>query len=167
MAQDSKKKRRERRLKRKNTMTRMFPLLQRNFELETKNRQQEVFVTEANKSASVARVLLMAIIGQQGGTVEVTKGTIQQVHENMGNLGWTTSQKEGDANTVVITLVTDAGTQDPAPTVSEQAIDVTPVDSNGDPLDDGETSTEDVVVDDHEVSRFADEGNPHHDDWAV
>ena len=105
MAQASKRLKRERRERRKITINKLFPVLQRNFGLEARVRELEAFVKQANSGAAAARVLVMGLLAQAGGKLEVTAGTLQQAHQNAPNLGWTVKPKEGDDQTYVVTLV--------------------------------------------------------------
>ena len=105
MAQASKRLKRERRERRKITINKLFPVLQRNFGLEARVRELEAFVKQANSGAAAARVLVMGLLAQAGGKLEVTAGTLQQAQQNAPNLGWTVKPKEEDTLTYVVTLV--------------------------------------------------------------
>lgn len=120
MAQSSKKQRRERRVRRKITQTKLYPVLSENFSLRQRVTMLEQFANEANKAAAVARVLLMSVIGQQGGSVEVTKGTIAQCQQNAERMGWTVTPKPGDETTVIVTITEEVAAEpEPALTISK------------------------------------------------
>jgi hypothetical protein len=59
---------------------------------------------ELQKSTVTVRVLVMALLGQAGGSLEVTQGTLQQAQENFQNLGWSVVAKKDDPKTYVVTL---------------------------------------------------------------
>ena len=123
MAQASKRLKRERRERRKITINKLFPVLQRNFGLEARVRELEAFVKQANSGAAAARVLVMGLLAQAGGKLEVTAGTLQQAQQNAPNLGWTVKPKEGDDQTYVVTLVEG---QEPQAEQTPEVLDSSP-----------------------------------------
>jgi hypothetical protein len=65
------------------------------------------------------KALLFALLAQAGGTFPVTKGTQEQVMENFTRLRVTSALKEGDATTLLVTLVEDAKPEEaPVPKVT-------------------------------------------------
>ena len=50
-------------------------------------------------------ITLLAVLGQKGGEVEITKGTIQQVEEGLQTMGFGINPKEGDEQTFVVRLL--------------------------------------------------------------
>lgn len=105
MAQSSKRVKRERRERRKQTLLKVAPVLQNNWQLRQELARLQDFVQRASQEALIARNLLLGVIAQQGGNIEVTKGTLDQVRANLQTLSWKVEPKKDDATTFVITMV--------------------------------------------------------------
>ena len=85
-------------------MSRELTALRRNVQLEAELRKKEGLVTQANQAAVSARILLMALLAQHGGQLEVTRGTLEQARANFPRLGWVMQQKGNDQQTYVVML---------------------------------------------------------------
>ena len=99
MAQTSPKKKRLRRLKRQVSLGQR--LVQAIGQVEYY--QQQIRTLSAAGHAS--KVILLGILGQHGGELEVTKGTLQQLLESKTPMDWTTEDKPGDPLTLIVRLV--------------------------------------------------------------
>lgn len=136
MAQASKAKRRMRRLKRANTV------LNRNVRQGDTIDYLRGLLANMQKMVTVVRTTLLAVLAQGGDTV-ITKGTVEQVVNDLQHLDFTTEENK-ETGEVVVRLV-DARNAVP----EEEPVTI----SGGDDYPDHDH--------DHEVSRFADEGCPH------
>lgn len=167
MAQASRKVRAARRTKRKlSQQRRMVGAIRQDF--------QRTYLT------------LLYVLAQSGGTIEVTHGTMLQVMKVAAKLRWQARDKVDDPNVVVVSLVepepTDDGPSATEPPVKRTGITITRLPDDDDMVapvpdvlfddhaDTGghvHTAVPDVHHDpthpDHEVARFAGEGNPHDD----
>lgn len=99
MAQDSKNKRRLRRLKRQISLHERILLQQARIEQLERGLRQSV------DGGQFAKVVLLAVLAQKGGEVEVTQGTMQQVTENLATLSWVTQPNEKDPGAFLVKLV--------------------------------------------------------------
>jgi len=92
-------------------------------------RQLQGVTGEAQK----AYVTLLAVLAQKGGEVTITKGTIQQVMENVSHLGYSASPIEGSETDVVVRLVvhTPATTNESEPALPFEEDDYAPDDVDG------------------------------------
>jgi len=131
MAQASKTKRRDRRLKRQVT------LLGRLFNEEQKFAMLQQRLQQEQAGAFFAKTLLCTILAQKGGDVEVTQGTFQQVLQNVQNLGFKTEQSKTDPNAMRV-ILTEGPQQQTQPEVS----------ATSDTSEQGD-SIVDAIVDDH------------------
>jgi predicted DNA-binding protein (UPF0251 family) len=125
MAQDSKRKRHMRRVKREATLARLTTKLTQT----TWQRNVGLLVDEMN----TLKALLFALLAQAGGTLPVTKGTQEQVMENFARLRVTSALKEGDATTLLVTLVEDAKPEEtpvPKVTITHPDADIDTVTTN-------------------------------------
>lgn len=98
MAHASPRKRRERRLKRQMT------LLERQFTLAQRIEMLERSLAQAQQQGSSAVLLLLAILAQKGGDIEITTGTLDQVKANIANLGWNVRPNPNDKTACLVSL---------------------------------------------------------------
>src|SRR5438270_11569801 len=118
MAQDSKRKKRERRERRQRTIQRLFPILQRNVELERQNRGIRELAQHTQQQHGMAVITLLTVLAQKGGEIEVTKGTLQQVQDDLSKLTFSVDQSETDTNVLIVRMKTveqptEAPTEEP------------------------------------------------------
>ena len=59
------------------------------------NRQRQRTAHQAIETGAKVSFLLVSVLAQSGGEVEVTKGTLDQVRENLRDLGFSTADKDG------------------------------------------------------------------------
>lgn len=100
MPKDSNRKKHLRQQKRRASIAERYIHLSENVVPRLEGQLQETATSGAQLAA-----LLYAIVAQQGGSAEVTKGTQAQVLASFQRLRLETGLKEGDAETLVVTLV--------------------------------------------------------------
>ncbi len=140
MAQDSKRKRHMRKLKREATAGGLL--------LKERERANAYLaqLQQLGRTANYFRMTLLSVLAQQGGSVVVTKGTVEQITDrHYFDVG-----KGATPDEMVVTLRVQeaepvANTDPKPPAFTMETIP----DDEGDGIDHS-----------HEVSRFHDEGNP-------
>lgn len=99
MARDSKNKIKMRRMKRQLSLHHRVLLQQARIE------QLEQGIRQTVDRGQFAKVVLLAVLAQKGGEVEVTQGTMQQVTDNLATLSWVTQPNEKDPGAFFVRLV--------------------------------------------------------------
>lgn len=138
MARDSKKKIRDRKQRRANNQQ-MLRVLQNNMQLRQTNEGLRQAIQRATQQSFQAKVILLAVVGQAGGTLTFTKGTLQQVQEHLADYDFQIDPVKDDPENYTVTVV-EAATE---PNASITPVQVEPVGP--------ETQTKDLVPEETQV----------------
>ena len=96
----SKRKRRERRQRRQITL---FTQL---IETQRQLHALQQIVKSLQAEGAAPKLMLLGVLAQAGGALEVTKGTLAQITDRGVPLDWTAEDKPNDPTTLVVRLVT-------------------------------------------------------------
>ena len=152
MGQDSKRKRYLRQLKRRLSL-----------QGRTNNQREQIAIYQQQVQALQAqsfytKTMLMAILGQQGGEIEITQGTYKQAMENIQCLSYIVGPKKDDAQVMVVRLVeesTDDGESGREQTATTPAFTIRKVEDEPIGLDSGVTGPLETPID--EIVEFTQE----------
>lgn len=100
MAQTSKKKTAERRLRRKHSLQTRI----QNFELKDRVRALESALQQARTDAFYSKVALLTVLAHHGDRIEITRGTYEQVAEEVqhATMTWRIEDKPDEPGTLVL-----------------------------------------------------------------
>lgn len=104
----SKRKRRERRLRRQ------IGLLHQLSHSKHQLQQLKQIVDNLQTQSSAPKLMLLGLLAQHGGELEVTKGTLAQITEGGVPLNWVAEDKVDDPLTLVVRLVVGSPQQSAA-----------------------------------------------------